>query len=419
MESQNDFFLRLQGIFESSIDAIITIDAIGTIEMVNLAVCKLFQYEQNELIGQNVRILMPSPDREQHDKYLTNYHETKKAKIIGIGREVTALRKDGSKFPCRLAVSEVILNDRIIFTGIIHDMTEIATAREKILDLNKNLSSKVTERTAQLEEAINKLLTSNVELENEITVRQEAEEKLKKSQQELQVALEKEKELGNLKSRFVSMASHEFRTPLATILSSSSLISRYETSEQQEQRLKHVNRIKDSVTNLTGILNDFLSLSKLDEGKIEINITEVNLENLTKTIHEELIGIIKSGQKIHFQFNKVDCIINSDSRVLKNILFNLISNAIKYSDEDIDCKFTISERDCTIQIIDKGIGIPDDDQKYLFDRFFRAANAVNIQGTGLGLNIVKRYTELLKGTISFESVLHEGSEFTVVLPKLV
>ncbi|HMP31031.1 MAG TPA: HAMP domain-containing sensor histidine kinase, partial [Saprospiraceae bacterium] len=269
-----------------------------------------------------------------------------------------------------------------------------------------------------LEEAINKLLTSNADLENEVTVRHEAEDKLKKSQEELQNALDKEKELGNLKTRFVSMASHEFRTPLATILSSVSLISRYETTEQQEQRLKHVNRIKDSVSNLTGILNDFLSLSKLDEGKIETSFDKINLVELVKNVEEELLGILKSSQKIHFSFNTPNCNFISDSRILKNILFNLISNAIKYSENDIYCRFEIKLSKCVICIKDTGIGIPEDDQKYLFDRFFRATNAVNIQGTGLGLNIVKRYIELLNGSISFKSTINEGTEFIVDLPKL-
>jgi two-component system, LuxR family, sensor kinase FixL len=417
MESHEDLFLRLQGIFESSIDAIITIDAFGIIEMVNEATCKLFLYEQEELLGQNIKILMPTPYHDNHDQYLDNYHKTRKPKIIGIGREVIGRQKNGRTFPCRLAVSEVVLNDRIIFTGIIHDLSEIVNARNKIVEFNNELREKVTDRTSKLEDTINKLLNSNLELENEISIRKETEKLLKSSQQELEVALNKEKELGTLKTRFVSMASHEFRTPLATILSSASLISKYETTDQQEQRLKHVARIKDSVTNLTGILNDFLSLSRLEEGKIEANISALNYLELSQNIQNELLGIVKEGQTINSVFHGTESEIFSDPRILKNIMFNLLSNAIKYSDKEIFCDFFVKEDQYVIIIKDSGIGIPDYDQKYMFDRFFRAENAVNIQGTGLGLNIVKRYVDLLNGSISFKSELNKGTEFTVILPK--
>ena len=416
MDTQRDLFLRLQGIFESSIDAIITINDRGIIEMVNKATSDLFLYSHEEMIDQNIKMLMPEPYKREHDGYLNAYNKTKIPKIIGIGREVTGQRKDGTTFPCRLAVSEVILNDRVIFTGIIHDMTEIVTAREKILDLNKNLSQKVDERTAQLEDAINKLLTNNIELGKEIETREKAEKKLKESQIELQEAFQKEKELGELKSRFVSMASHEFRTPLATILSSASLISKYENADQQEQRLKHVNRIKDSVTNLTGILNDFLSLSKLEEGKIDVNLERFDLNELLVKINNELLGVLKPGQKILFSVSPELNSIRSDQRILKNILFNLISNGIKYSESDIICNF-LKEKDLfIITVIDQGMGIPYEDQKYLFDRFFRAGNVINIQGTGLGLNIVKRYIDLLDGDITFVSELNKGTEFKVSLP---
>jgi PAS domain S-box-containing protein len=417
MDSHEDLFLRLQGIFESSIDAIITIDAFGIIEMVNEATCKLFLFEQKELLGQNIKILMPKPYHDNHDQYLDNYHKTRKPKIIGIGREVIGRQKNGQTFPCRLAVSEVVLNDRIIFTGIIHDLSEIVNARNKIVEFNNELREKVTDRTSKLEDTINKLLNSNLELENEISIRKETEKLLKSSQQELEVALNKEKELGTLKTRFVSMASHEFRTPLATILSSASLISKYETTDQQEQRLKHVARIKDSVTNLTGILNDFLSLSRLEEGKIEANISALNYLELSHNIQNELLGIVKEGQTINNVFHGNESEIFSDPRILKNIMFNLLSNAIKYSDKEIFCDFYVKEDQYVIIIKDSGIGIPDYDQKYMFDRFFRAENAVNIQGTGLGLNIVKRYVDLLNGSISFKSELNKGTEFTVILPK--
>ena len=166
-------------------------------------------------------------------------------------------KKSGVTFPFRLAVSKVPLHDRVIYTGIIHDLTDIKLAQNRILSLNKELEVKVAERTYQLEDVVNKLLDTNQQLEEEIKERAIVEEKLKSQEEELRLSLSKEKELGELKSRFVSMASHEFRTPLATILSSAALISRYEKTEQQTNRTKHTHRIKSAVANLTGILNDF------------------------------------------------------------------------------------------------------------------------------------------------------------------
>lgn len=233
-------------------------------------------------------------------------------------------------------------------------------------------------------------------------------------------ALEKEKVLNEMKSRFVSLASHEFRTPLGTILSSASLIGRYETTEQQNNRLKHVNRIKSSVVNLTGILNDFLSLSKLEEGKIEIHKTQFNLQDLINEVLEEMSSITKTGQNIIYHHHGATYDFIQDSKIFKNILINLISNAIKYSSTDkiikVDTK--IEDKQMCLTVEDKGMGIPKEEQKNLFERFFRASNAGNIQGTGLGLNIVKRYVDLLKGKISFESEENQGTTFRVILQNM-
>ena len=414
----NDFALRIQAIIDTAIDGIITIDKKGTIESINPAALKLFNYNESDLLGKNIKSLMPEPYRSAHDGYLSRYLNTKNARIIGIGREVLGQKSDGSVFPFRLAVSEVILNDRIIFTGIIHDLSDVKAAEERLLRLNEKLEEKVSERTYELENVVNKLLDTNAKLEEEISERKSVESKLKDREGELQLSLEKEKELGELKSRFVSMASHEFRTPLATILSSAALINRYEEKDHQPKREKHVERIKSAVNNLTGILNDFLSISKLEEGKIEVAYENTNIETLCNLVVQEVEGIMKNGQSIQISFNTDQREVPTDERIVKNILFNLISNAIKYSHDNdlIECKITFNENDFEIEIKDKGIGIPYEDQKHMFERFFRAGNVTNIQGTGLGLNIVKRYVDMLNGTIRFNSIFGEGSSFFVKLP---
>ncbi len=413
-----NFTNRLNAIIETAIDGIITIDSKGIIETINQSALNIFQYSKEELIGKNVKILMPSPHHNDHDMYIHQYLTTRKPKIIGIGREVEGLKKDKSVFPFHLGVSEVILNDRIIFTGIIHDLSEVKEAELHIRKLNNELEKKVIERTYELEAVVNKLLETNKRLEGEISERKNIEKKLKVQEGELRKSLEKEKELGELKSRFVSMASHEFRTPLSTILSSASLLSKYTLSEQQENRAKHIERIKNAVNNLTGILNDFLSLSKLEEGRVLIHVESFYLPEVCEEIFSEVEGIVKQGQSLILKESGLPLKINSDRRIIKNILFNLITNAIKYSppEKPIECLIHYNKDFYSVEIKDYGIGIPEKDQKYLFDRFFRAGNAVNIQGTGLGLNIVKRYLEMINGTIKYESQEGKGCVFTIKLP---
>ncbi|MEM9548961.1 MAG: PAS domain S-box protein [Bacteroidota bacterium] len=415
-DSSTDLAQQLQAIIDTAIDGIITIDAKGVVETLNPAAADLFGYAPEEVLGNNVKMLMPAPYKAEHDGYIHRYQKTKKPHIIGIGREVNGQKKDGTIFPFRLAVSEVILNDRVIYTGIIHDLTEVKNAEQAIKELNVELEQKVKKRTIDLEKTVNKLLSTNTSLQREIKEKKAAEEKLRVSESELRMALTKEKELSELKSRFVSMASHEFRTPLTSILSSAALIGRYDKTEQQANREKHINRIKSSVSNLTGILNDFLSLSKLEEGRVEVYLSELNLGLLCQEVIEDTKSLLKSKQTINHTVHGDNPVVIVDERILRNILFNLVSNAIKYSEEDINCSIHFEKNYYQFDIEDRGIGIPIEDQKYLFSRFFRAGNVTNIQGTGLGLNIVKRYVEILGGEISFVSEHEVGTTFSVKIP---
>lgn len=241
---------------------------------------------------------------------------------------------------------------------------------------------------------------------------------IKVAEEEMRQSLEKEKELNEMKSKFVSIASHEFRTPLSTILTSVSLISKYEQPEDKEKRQKHIDRIRSSVKNLTEILNDFLSVEKLEAGKVTINLSEFDFRLFCEELVEEMNTLCKHGQRIRFTYQGFP-LIHSDKQHLRHICINLLNNAIKYSGEDSTIHFSAigDEKGLTIKIKDEGIGIPAEDQGNLFDRFFRAGNVTAIQGTGLGLNIVKRYVELLKGSIIFESKEGEGTTFTLTFGK--
>jgi signal transduction histidine kinase len=242
----------------------------------------------------------------------------------------------------------------------------------------------------------------------------------KRAEQSIMLALEKERQLNELKSRFVSMASHEFRTPLSTILTSLSLAARYAAPDQEASRLKHYNRIRSSVHNLTSILNDFLSLDKLESGKIACNPEPFDLQRLLEDLIDEMQGICKEGQVIDLTYTG-DHQVTMDPNMLRNILVNLVSNAIKYSAEHkpVEVSTSVQDGKVLVAVRDHGIGIPEADQKHMFERFFRSQNATNIQGTGLGLNIVKKYLDLMGGDIWFESAQGVGSVFSVVLPQIL
>ncbi|MEZ5029391.1 MAG: HAMP domain-containing sensor histidine kinase [Ferruginibacter sp.] len=247
---------------------------------------------------------------------------------------------------------------------------------------------------------------------------QEALDALEASKDELTKALSKEKELSDLKSRFVSMASHEFRTPLSTILSSASLVAKYTEAEQQENRTKHILRIKSSVNNLTNLLNEFLSIGKIEDGKITANNFEFNLKEMLTVLCNEMEAIAKNEQQIIFTYTGDEYIV-SDPSLLRNVVTNLLSNAIKFSPEKsiIEVTCNILSNEIILSIKDNGIGISAEDQVHLFERFFRGTNVTNIQGTGLGLHIVGKYIEILDGKIEFKSELEKGTEFIITLKR--
>lgn len=259
-----------------------------------------------------------------------------------------------------------------------------------------------------------------IDLAEEISLRENLRKSLddlKRSDRELKAALEKEIHLNSLKSRFVSMASHEFRTPLSTMLSSTFLLEKYTTTEEQAYRMKHSGKIKESILHMNALLEDFLSVGKLDEGKTSVALSDFDLQEIVNEAIEEVEPFRRKGQIIYYASNDVGN-IHSDKRLVRNILLNVITNACKFSKENdrIWIETTIKEKEIHITARDEGIGISKEDQKYLFGTFFRGRNAQNIQGTGLGLHIIKRYVELLNGKVNIQSEIDKGTTVTVSLP---
>jgi PAS domain S-box-containing protein len=397
-------------IFQSMSEGILMVDEAGKIVIANPIGEQIFGYDKNELTGVMLEDLLPERFRGKHINFRKGFNEHPEPRRMGFGRDLTALRKDGVEFPVEISLSYTKVQGKLLVMAFISDISQrkkaedaLKRSEEQLIIYAAELEKKVQSRTEALHKTIQKL-------ENEVNERKRAEE-------EARGALEKERELNELKTKFVSIASHEFRTPLSAVLSSASLINQYNERDEKDKVDKHVQRIKSSVNHLTSILNDFLSLGKLEEGVIDINKEQLILKDFIDTIHEEMSPLLKQGQRLEVEFES-GTEIYSDTRILRNILFNLISNASKYSPEHktILLKFETRNGKFIISVQDEGIGIPEQDQKHLFDRFFRASNSGNVQGTGLGLNIVKRYADLLGGTIAFRSNSEAGSIFTVTVP---
>ncbi len=410
----------MKAVIESTVDGIITINHKGIIQFVNDSTTKLFGYDKEELVGNSINMLLPSDVLpKQHDQYLANYLSSGQAKIIGIGREVKGKRKDGSIFPFWLSVNETRINGQVLFTGLVHDLSVQKRTERALMELTRELEAKVAQRTHELADAVNRLLKINVQLENEVQEKAAKEIALKNSEEELRVALQKEKHLNEMKSRFLSMASHEFKTPLSAILSSASILSRYTTTEQQEHRVRHISKIKKMIRQLNDVLNDFLSVERMEGNEIEVSPISFDLYEFVCGVVDEMESVLKKGQTVNIKYLAKEKQIFQDSNILRIILRNLLSNSIKYSKEGqtIELEVQAKKQSFVLNIKDNGIGIPVDEQPYIFTRFYRSSNASNIQGTGLGLAIVERYVHVLGGKISFQSREGEGSIFEINLPK--
>jgi PAS domain S-box-containing protein len=238
----------------------------------------------------------------------------------------------------------------------------------------------------------------------------------KQAEAELRTALEREKELGQLKSRFVSMASHEFRTPLTTILAASDLLKRYSHKMSEEEKSQRLNKIQDEVKHMTDMLNDVLTFGKADAGKVEFRPAPMNVKTFCEELSAELHA--STGARIVFSSAGAHPQVLMDVKLLRHIITNLLTNAVKYSPSGSLITFDLlcENGETRFKITDQGIGIPEEDCKRLFEPFHRAVNVGNISGTGLGLAIVKKSVDLHGGTISVESIVGVGTTFIVAIP---
>jgi PAS domain S-box-containing protein len=401
---------HISSLFENATEGFVVTDDKGKIVLVNPAACRIFGYEDEEMTGQKIEMLIPDEYRQSHIHQRDKFYKTAQNRIMGNGRDLYGKKKSGVVFPVEVSLSTYVQDhDRYVIAFIV-DITG-----------RKEIEQNVIQQQKQLERVSYEMRRLNAELEAKVEERtvilKEALQRLEQSQEELSEALDKERQLSEIKSRFVSMASHEFRTPLSTVLSSASLLSRYTTTDDQPRRDRHIEKIKASVKHLNDLLDDFLSLGKLDEGKVGAEFGELNLQETISDTIDEMKGLVKKNQYIEYEHLGKE-IIESDKKMIKNIMINLVSNAIKFSDEgkSVYVRSMVKDEEAVVSVRDEGIGISKEDQAHLFSSFFRGKNALNIQGTGLGLHIVKRYLDLLGGEVDLKSELGKGTIITFTIP---
>lgn len=402
IESKKSNIFRI--LSEAISEGIIIVNEQLEIVASNEAAERMFGYESGEMIDKNLNVLIPREYKNTHPKEAMQFMGSSNSRQMGHGRDLYGRRKDDSIFPVEAGLNPFLIDGSQFVMALITDISIRKQQEKQIRQLNSDLEKKVEDRTIALQSSVK-------ELEAEVKKREQAEHRIKE-------ALRKERELGELKTKFLSLVSHEFKTPLSAILTSASLIGKYTKTEQQDRREKHLKTIHSKVKYLNNILNDFLSIERLESGKTTFKFEVFPLSKVVNEVIYNANMLLKDGQRINYPENIDPFLLNFDEKILELCLTNLINNAIKYSPENTVIDLTVDQEDqnLIIKISDQGIGIPEKEQKFVFNRYFRAENALLNQGTGIGLNIVKGYIESLNGSISFTSVENQGSTFVLTIP---
>lgn len=397
-QALKDSEARARAILSTAVDAIIIIDEAGLIKSLNPAAQRMFGFSYHEMIGENVSLLMPSPYKDEHDSYLSRYLRTGVPRVIGFGREALGRRRDGSTFPLELSVSEFQQGNHRYFTGIVRDITD-----------RKLYEAKLQEAFRESQQAQARLKAQTIELEYQAN-------ELSKAQLAAEAA-------NQAKSDFLANMSHEIRTPMTAILGFSELLSESLTDPADLESVEIIHRNGE---HLLEIINDILDISKIESGKFEIQSAPCRPAEIINDIVSLMqVKAKRKGLTISAEFVEpmVDT-IHSDALRLKQVLLNLVSNAIKFTDtgavtirawKDSDGEVSPGLK---IQVSDSGIGISADQLQLLFQPFSQGDTSVTRRygGTGLGLALSRHMIRLLGGEIQVESEVGTGSRFTITLP---
>ncbi|WP_235932892.1 sensor histidine kinase [Flagellimonas sediminis] len=488
----------LKVISEVISEGVVIVDESQEIVSANSAANRMFGYQEENLVGRPLDVLILEGLRQRHRHEVRDFIEEGKARTMGPGLELFGVQQNGQRFPLEISLNPFSLGNKKYVMAIVVDITERKKAEQTIdywfqifdeslneiyvfdaetfvfinvnrgaqlnlgyhleelnrlsvLDIKPKLSMEVMKRlVAPLiggkREKVNfetvhkrkdgSLYPVEVHLQLsaigkrkvcvaivlDITERktytQQLENTVEERTQQLREALTAEKKLNELKTKFLSLVSHEFKTPLTSILTSTSLLSKYTETDQQDKRDKHINTIKSKVRHLDSILTDFLSIERLDTGKVNYNITNFPLSKLVNEVIYDSNTLLKEGQRIRYPMDIEGITIDFDEKIMALSLSNLVHNAIKYSPEDTEIELKATKIGAALQIAitDQGLGIPKKEQPFIFDRYFRASNVLTVQGTGIGLNIVRQHMHNLGANITFTSELGKGSTFTLHIP---
>lgn len=400
-EKKSDIFRILS---QAISEGIVIVNQKQEIVASNEAADRMFGYKEGELMGANLNVLIPPKYHSTHTADANEFMDRRNPRQMGHGSDLYGRRKDNSIFPVEAGLNPFEIEESRYVMALVTDISERKNQERQIRELNADLEKRIEERTAALKESV-------LELREEVAKRKEAEHKISE-------ALRKERELGELKTKFLSLVSHEFKTPLSGILTSATLAQKYTETEQQDKREKHIKTIQSKVKYLNNILNDFLSIERLESGNATYKFDTFPLSKVTNEVIYNSNMLLKEGQRINYPENIDEITLVFDEKILELSLTNLINNAIKYSPEYtmIDVFVTTENDFLKIKVVDEGIGIPQEEQKYIFNQYFRAENALLNEGTGIGLNIVKSHLESLGGTVDFESEENVGSAFTISIP---
>lgn len=398
-------------LFEAIPEGVIIVDENQIIVAANHPSEKMFGYKKGELTNNHLNCLIPKKFHVEHASHFQTFLNGNGSRQIDNHSNLTGVKKSNKKFPVEIGLNPFKIENKKYVLALIIDISARKENERRIDFINSELEKKVNQRTADLHNTITQLKVLNLNFKKEIKKRIAAENKLKES-------LKKEIELNELKSKFLTMVSHEFKTPLSGILTSSMLLNKYQLTEEQSKREKHIKTISNKAQYLNAILNDFISIEKLEANNINYKFTNFNLSTVINDVVYNANMLLKEGQHIKFPNNIDEFIVTQDEKYLKIALSNVLNNAIKYSPENSTITIEVTQNNSNIEfkISDNGIGIPENDQKFIFNRYFRAENVLNIPGTGIGLNIVKVHIENLGGNLSFNSKINEGSTFIISLP---
>lgn len=364
---------------------ILVFDSEGDIVLVNNPLADIFGYKPSAILNKNLELYFK-------DAYIfKDFIENSESEIYKNSIETLGFKRNGKSVFIEVNFGKMEYDGNFYYKALITDISERKQKEAKITHLNVQLEEEVRLRNLELEKVI----------------------------EQLQTSLNKEKELNHLKTNFIALASHEFKTPLSAILSSTELMAKYASLNDSDKIKEHLSKVKVMIARLNGMLDDLLTLENIETGKINPVFKFFNIESFVLDTQQAQAAFLKPNQTLDIKSSLKGEYFH-DPKILNIVLTNLVGNAIKYSNEESAIQVDLVEdsKNLIITVIDNGIGIPINEQNLIFDRFFRAKNALYYPGAGIGLNIVKGYIDSLNADISFESKEHEGTIFIVKLPKI-